>query len=136
MSSVTPSFSTFCPLSNLYGPRKCLLEVMGNFTRAASSDERLRLTLGIQRYPELGSCENRQARRTVGSRKGAHAVDSLCIRRSIRRVQWQLSLGVRTERWPASTRQDHVPYMLRLAMPYALVGPYPVQLSACWPPTS
>jgi hypothetical protein len=42
-------------LSNRYGPRKRTLEVMGNFTRAASPDERMRLTLGIQNGPELGS---------------------------------------------------------------------------------
>lgn len=34
-------------MSNRYEPRKRALEVMGNFTLAASLDERMRLTLGI-----------------------------------------------------------------------------------------
>jgi hypothetical protein len=71
MSSVTPPFSTFCPLPNRYGPRKRPLEAMGNFTRAASPDERLRLILGIQRYPDLGSLEGPQIRTFNGPRNGS-----------------------------------------------------------------
>jgi hypothetical protein len=61
MSSVTPSVlyllpapTPLLPLPNRYGPRKRPLEVMGNFTRLASPDERMRLTLGVQRWLRTG----------------------------------------------------------------------------------
>jgi hypothetical protein len=49
-----PAHTRLFPLPNRYGPREHPLEVMGNFTWAASPDERMRLTLGIQRWPRTG----------------------------------------------------------------------------------
>jgi hypothetical protein len=39
------------PLPNRYGLRERTIGVMVNFTRVASPDERIRLTLGMQRWP-------------------------------------------------------------------------------------
>jgi hypothetical protein len=52
-----PAHTPLLPLPNRYGPRKRPLEVMGNFTRAASLDERMRLTWEYRGGPELGSLE-------------------------------------------------------------------------------
>jgi hypothetical protein len=61
MSSVTPPVLYLLPahtplllLPNQYGPRKRPLEAIGNFARAVSLDERMRLTSRIQRWPRTG----------------------------------------------------------------------------------
>jgi hypothetical protein len=41
-----PVHTPLLPLPNRYGPKKHPLEVIGNFTRAASLDERMRLDFG------------------------------------------------------------------------------------------
>jgi hypothetical protein len=58
-------------LSNRYVPRKRALEVMGNFTRAASPDERMCLILGIQSGPKLGSLDGPQIRTFERLRNGS-----------------------------------------------------------------
>jgi hypothetical protein len=57
-----PAHTPLLPLPNRYGPRKRPLEVIGNFTRAASPDERMRLTWKYRGGPELGSVEGLQIR--------------------------------------------------------------------------
>ena len=44
----------FRQLPDELSPRKRALEIMGNFTRATSPDERMRLTLGVRRWPRTG----------------------------------------------------------------------------------
>jgi hypothetical protein len=64
MSSVThpilyllPAHTPLLPVPNKYGPRKRSLEVMVNFTRTASPDERMRLIWEYRGGLELGSLE-------------------------------------------------------------------------------